>query len=73
MQLKILPNSRYDLAFTVISLLLVAFAGFWCGRFYERRRAPQATVYVNRFDCSKQGAQDARELKDEILRRQGKK
>ena len=63
-------ESIADLAFTLLILLVASLAGFFCGRYYERRTTPQATVYVNRFDCSKEGAEDARELKEEILRQQ---
>ena len=63
-------ESVADLLFTVLILLVASLAGFFCGRYYERRNTPQATVYVNRFDCSKEGAEDARELKEEILRQQ---
>lgn len=59
-----------DILYVLMFVALGALVGFFGGRWYERRNCPQATVYVNRFDCTKEGAREAEELKEELLRRQ---
>lgn len=59
-----------DILYLLVFVVVGALAGFFGGRYYERRNAPRANVYINRFDCSKEGAEDAQRLKEEILRQQ---
>jgi hypothetical protein len=59
-----------DISYLLVFVTIGALAGFFGGRYYERRNTPRATVYINRFDCTKEGAEEARELKEEILKQQ---
>jgi hypothetical protein len=61
-----------DIGYLLVFVTIGVLAGFFGGRYYERPNIPRANVYVNRFDCSKEGAEDARELKEEILKGQQK-
>ena len=60
-----------DIFYLLVFVVVGALAGFFGGRYYERRNTPQANIYINRFDCSKEGAEEAQRLKEEILRQQG--
>jgi hypothetical protein len=57
-----------DIFYLLVFVAVGALAGFFGGCYYERRNTPRANVYINRFDCSKEGAEDAQKLKEEILK-----
>jgi hypothetical protein len=59
-----------DLIYLLVFVALGALAGWFSGRWYERRSAPQANVYINRFDCTEQGVEEARRLQERVLQRQ---
>jgi hypothetical protein len=74
MALNIIQRIRggRDLFLILLLVVVVAAGGFFGGRYYERRNGPQVNLYVNRFDCTKQGAQEAKEVRNEVLKQESK-